>query len=63
MASGFDQTAAVQAAGVAGGLRAFNAISLILPTVCALLCLIPYKLTADESRKISAELAKRRGEQ
>ena len=63
MAAGFDETAAVQAAGVASGLRAFNAISLILPTVCALLTLIPYKLTADESRKISAELAKRRGEQ
>ena len=63
MAAGFDQTAAVQAAGVANGLRVFNAVSLILPTVCALLTLIPYKLTADESRKISAELAKRRGEQ
>ena len=38
----------------------FNTYAL---TVCALLTLIPYKLTADESRKISAELAKRRGEQ
>lgn len=60
--AGFDQTAAVQAAGVADGLRVFNAVSLIIPTVCALLCLIPYKLTADESRKISAELARRHGE-
>ena len=30
MASGFDQTAAVQAAGVANGLRIFNAVSLII---------------------------------
>ena len=58
--AGFDETAAVQAAGVAGGLRLFNSISLILPTVCAMLCLIPYKLTAEKSRQISEALAQRR---
>lgn len=58
--AGFDQTAAVQAAGVAEGLQAFNAISLIVPTVCALLCLIPYKLTAEKSREVSQTLAARR---
>ena len=62
MASGFDQTAAVQAAGVASGLRAFNAISLIVPTVLAMLCLIPYKLTAEKSREVAAALAQRRGD-
>ena len=60
MASGFDQTAAVQAAGVANGLRIFNAVSLIIPIVCALLVLIPYKLTAEKSKKISEVLAQRR---
>ena len=60
MASGFDQTAAVQAAGVANGLRIFNAVSLILPIVCALLVLIPYKLTAEKSKEISEVLAQRR---
>lgn len=58
--AGFDQTAAVQAAGVAEGLQAFNAISLIVPTVCALLCLIPYKLTAEKSREVTETLAARR---
>ena len=60
MASGFDQTAAVQAAGVANGLRIFNAVSLIIPIVCALLVLIPYKLTAEKSKEISEVLAQRR---
>ena len=60
MASGFDQTAAVQAAGVANGLRIFNAVSLIIPIVCALLVLIPYKLTAEKSKEISEILAQRR---
>ena len=60
MASGFDQTAAVQAAGVANGLRIFNAVSLIIPIVCALLVLIPYKLTAEKSKEISEDLAQRR---
>ena len=59
-ASGFDETAAVQAAGVADGLRAFNALSLILPTVCAALCVIPYKLTAQRATEIARELAARR---
>lgn len=62
VASGFDQTAAVQAAGVASGLRVFNAISLIIPTVLALLCLIPYKLTADKSKEVALTLSARRGE-
>ena len=61
MAAGFDETAAVQAAGVADGLRMFNAVSLIAPTVCALLCLIPYKLTAEKSLEVSRTLAQRRG--
>ena len=60
MASGFDQTAAVQAAGVANGLRIFNAVSLIIPIVCALLVLIPYTLTAEKSKEISEVLAQRR---
>lgn len=60
MASGFDQTAAVQAAGVANGLRIFNAVSLIIPIVCALLVLIPYRLTAEKSKEISEVLAQRR---
>ena len=60
MASGFDQTGAVQAAGVANGLRIFNAVSLIIPIVCALLVLIPYKLTAEKSKEISEVLAQRR---
>ena len=60
MASGFDQTAAVQAAGVANGLRIFNAVSLIIPIVCALLVLITYKLTAEKSKEISEVLAQRR---
>ena len=59
-ASHFDQTAAVQAAEVVQGLRTFNALSLIIPTVLALIVLIPYKLTASESTKISQELAARR---
>ena len=58
--SGFDQTAAVQAAGVSGGLQLFNALSLILPTVCALLCVVPYRLTAARSTEISQALAQRR---
>lgn len=57
--AGFDETALVQAAGVADGLRIFNAVSLIVPTVCALLCLLPYKLTAEQSGSISAALAQR----
>ena len=61
--AGFDETAAVQAAGVADGLRLFNCVSLIIPTVCAMLCLIPYKLTADKSREVSAALAQRRSKQ
>lgn len=61
--AGFDETAAVQAAGVADGLRVFNTVSLILPTVCAMLCLIPYKLTAEKSREVSAALAQRRNKQ
>lgn len=60
MASGFDQTAAVQAAGVANGLRIFNAVSLIAPVICALIVLIPYKLTAEKSREVSEALAQRR---
>lgn len=59
--AGFDETAAVQAAGVADGLRLFNSVSLILPTVCAMLCLVPYKLTAEKSREVSEALARRRG--
>ena len=59
-ASGFDQTAAVQAESVVNGLRNFNAISLIVPTVLALLVLIPYKLTAQKSEEVREELAKRR---
>lgn len=59
-ASGFDQTAAVQAESVVSGLRNFNAISLIVPTVLALLVLIPYKLTAEKSEEVREELAKRR---
>ena len=62
VASGFDQTAAVQAQGVAAGLRTFNAVSLIVPTLLALLCLIPYKLTAEKSREVAETLAARRGE-
>lgn len=61
--AGFDQTAAVQAAGVAEGLRVFNSVSLIVPTVCAMLCLIPYKLTAEKSREVAAALAQRHGGQ
>ena len=60
-ASGFDQNAVVQAAGVADGLRVFNAVSLIIPTVLAALCVIPYKLTAGKSAEISKALAERRG--
>ena len=60
IASGFDETAAVQAAGVAAGLRAFNAISLIVPTALALVVLIPYKLTAEKSKEVSETLAARR---
>lgn len=60
MASGFDETAAVQAEGVAAGLRAFNTLSLIIPVVCALLVLSPYKLTAEKSKEVAEELAKRR---
>ncbi len=63
IAAGFDETAAVQAAGVADGLRLFNSLSLIIPSVCAMLCLIPYKLTADKSREVSAALAQRRSKQ
>lgn len=59
-ASGFDQTAAVQAESVVSGLRNINAISLIVPTVLALLVLIPYKLTAQKSEEVREELAKRR---
>lgn len=59
-AVGFDETAAVQAAGVSNGLRIFNAVSLIVPTVCALLCLIPYQLTAEKSLEVSRSLAQRR---
>lgn len=58
--AGFDETAVVQAAGVADGLRMFNAVSLIVPTVCALLCMIPYKLTAEKSAEVAKALADRR---
>jgi Na+/melibiose symporter-like transporter len=60
VASGFDQTAATQAAGVAAGLRTFNAVSLIVPTVLALLCLVPYRLTAEKSKEVEETLAARR---
>jgi Na+/melibiose symporter-like transporter len=60
VASGFDQTAATQAAGVASGLRTFNAVSLIVPTVLALLCLVPYRLTAEKSKEVEETLAARR---
>lgn len=60
VASGFDQTAAVQAEGVANGLRIFNSVSLIVPVICALLVLIPYKLTAAKSKEIAEALAQRR---
>jgi sugar (glycoside-pentoside-hexuronide) transporter len=60
VASGFDETVAVQAAGVAGGLRLFNTLSLVIPTVCALLCLIPYNLTAEKSKEVEKTLAARR---
>ena len=45
---------------MANGLRIFNAVSLIIPIVCALLVLIPYKLTAEKSKEISEVLAQRR---
>lgn len=60
VASGFDQTAAVQAEGVAEGLRIFNSVSLIVPTVCAMLVLIPYKLTAQKSEEVREALEQRR---
>ncbi len=59
-ASGFDQTAAVQAQSVVSGLRTFNAVSLIVPTVLALLVLIPYKLTTEKSVEVREALAARR---
>ena len=60
VASGFDETAATQAASVVSGLRTFNTLSLIIPVVCALLCLIPYNLTAEKSKEVEVALAKRR---
>ncbi|MBR1779912.1 MAG: MFS transporter [Oscillospiraceae bacterium] len=60
MWAGFDETAAVQAAGVASGLRTFNALSLIIPTVCAILVMIPYKLTAEKSAEVVKALEERR---
>ena len=62
VASGFDKTSAVQTASVASGLRMFNTLSLIIPVICALLVLIPYKLTAEQSKEVEVALAKRRGE-
>lgn len=60
MWSGFDQTAAVQAESVISGLRAFNALSLIIPTVLAAAVMIPYKLTAAKSAEVQAALEARR---
>ncbi len=61
--SGFDQTAAVQAESVIAGLRTFNSLSLIIPTICAALVMIPYKLTAEKSKEITETLAARRSAQ
>lgn len=60
VAAGFDQTAAVQADSVIQGLRMFNTLSLIIPTVCALLVMIPYKLTKEKSEEVRKELEARR---
>ena len=62
-AAGFDQTAAVQAATVPGGIQLFNTLSLIIPTLCAILCVLPYKLSAEKSTEISQALAQRRAAQ
>ena len=59
VAIGFDQTAAAQAATVIPGIRTFNALSLILPTICALLTLIPYHLTAEKSAEVARQLAEK----
>ena len=61
-ASGFDQTVTVQAEGVVAGLRVFNALSLIIPAVCALLVLIPYHLTKEKSAEVERKLEERRAE-
>ncbi len=63
IASGFDQTASVQTDATIAGLRMFNTLSLIIPILCALLVLIPYKLTAEKSKEINEELTKRRNQQ
>lgn len=63
IASGFDQTASVQTEATIQGLRMFNTLSLIIPIICALIVLIPYKLTAEKSKEINEELTKRRNHQ
>jgi hypothetical protein len=45
---------------VADGLRLFNTLSLVIPTICAMLCLIPYRLTAEKSKEVEVTLASRR---
>lgn len=60
---GFDPNVTVQAAGTVQGIQLYYTWCPVVVGVLIILCILPYNLSVDKCRSISAELAQRRSQE